>query len=560
MVRTGRRSAVRFTMPLLLVTALVAAATFFTPPAKAALSATVGAQDLLEVTAVDSADDDGVRISTRLIAGRRYIISVTGVYSYDGGNHFADAECGQKIGSTGFEPSPYGGDRLDLLLNTTDLAWTPVTGGADGTCDEGHTYEFLVERLSGDGQPRFRVSDGITHGDNRGWLTVAIYSVGCGSPADPTDCVPPPPPPPTPPCDVTDPAGCVPTPPCDPSVPEDCFEIEPDPCLLEGDPTDCVPPPPPPPSCDPLNPTACVPPLPPPPPPPPVPDTTPDNVSSQLVEVLQVDASDPDGRRTRQPLQGGRTYLFVVSGTFLDGTSAVADAECTSTTTDPIWSRHRYGTAPDRLDLGFGSVQVEWRAATGPADGCDPNHTYSLPLAWGGTSFATLGVNDTDHSDNEGILNVAIYLQSATQGTSVPNAGVAAPSKLPYLVDVLTVDSRNALGAFTTQPMAFGQKFVFVVTGTYAYGIGQSRADAECADAGPGTEMQRERYAGQLDVTINGADVNWIAESGDHCDPTGTYSVGGFWSGTANAHVLFRVKDTGYTDNAGVFKVFVYLV
>ncbi|HUS61806.1 MAG TPA: hypothetical protein VMY34_06385 [Acidimicrobiales bacterium] len=288
--------------------------------------------------------------------------------------------------------------------------------------------------------------------------------------------------------------------------------------------------------------------------------------SSQLIETMAVRANDPNGTASQQPILGGRTYTLVASGTFIEGgTGAIADPECSLTTSDANWQPYRFGTAPDLLDLTVNGASLTWLPADTSSPCDEGTHVYTATLKPPAATFVRAAVADTSHADNKGALKLSIIATGAATDIGpngvahVPNPGVVVPGN--RVVDVIEVDSRNPSGAFTSIPLAVGQTYVWRVEGSYVYEPGGARADGECSQplGDPRGSFARDRYPNSvLEMLINDFDPPWAPATTNNagCDPSHRYE----WTTqpAVDGHVLFRINELGvpgYRDNVGILTV-----
>ena len=105
-------------------------------------------------------------------------------------------------------------------------------------------------------------------------------------------------------------------------------------------------------------------------------------VTPQATMDWQLPATAAAGVTSPGAVEAGRTYLVTVSGTVDAGAGVTSDAECSISTTDPVWRRDRSvdpaDPGADHLDLLLDRDDVTFRPATDPdGDGCDATgHTY----------------------------------------------------------------------------------------------------------------------------------------------------------------------------------------
>lgn len=125
---------------------------------------------LIETMLLDPRDPLGSVTAHRLEYGRTYEFVATGQWDWGGGG--ADAEC-----SWSTEPTSDLGEDLDLTVNTADVIWKPLGGGAEPCSPDLHTYHWSVAPTRGGGYPLLRIRDDGGHADNSGLLVVFIYEV-----------------------------------------------------------------------------------------------------------------------------------------------------------------------------------------------------------------------------------------------------------------------------------------------------------------------------------------------------------------------------------------------
>ena len=128
-------------------------------------------------------------------------------------------------------------------------------------------------------------------------------------------------------------------------------------------------------------------------------------------EEVEVDSADPAGVATQRFYPAGQPVTVRVSGTFGFATGISADAECSSTTADPIWRSSRAELTGSRgQPLGDVTVDgrvLDWVPVTGSRR-CDPNHAYVVQWTPRTTGPLVLAVEDERHTDNAGTLSVTV--------------------------------------------------------------------------------------------------------------------------------------------------------
>ena len=155
---------------------------------------------------------------------------------------------------------------------------------------------------------------------------------------------------------------------------------------------------------------------------------------SNVLESIVVDANDPDGAWSSEPLTQGLVYELQVAGTFTYGQGdSRADAECSQLLPDETWQPNRYAAMSnyrDILDLYLDNDPVDWQGTESDALGCNSfNHTYVYKFTMPETRHIRLFVRDLDGSyhENSGGLNVRLR-QLDAQAASSGAPAAAAPS------------------------------------------------------------------------------------------------------------------------------------
>ncbi len=263
--------------------------------------------------------------------------------------------------------------------------------------------------------------------------------------------------------------------------------------------------------------------------------------------AVAVPATAAAGVTTPGALETGGTYAVTVSGTVDAGGGVVADAECSTSTTDPVWRRDRsvLATDPtaDHLDLLVDRDDVTFTPVSDPdGDGCDSDtHTYRWVTTAGRTAPINLRVDDPVWSDDAAELQVTVSrVRPAvdTETVTVDSAGAPVSSGRIYLA---------------------GQPLRITATGTYTWAAGTT-ADAECSSTTTdptwrstrSTMLVDGRYLG--DVTVNGSLPDWTTSSGARCDAT-THSYLLTYTPRQTGPLTLGVADLDLTDNAGALTV-----
>ena len=133
------------------------------------------------------ASDDGVTTSFGVMAGRNYLMNVTGVYAYGDNPREADAECSRWPSDTYWHRKTQWEGRsstgaLDLTVNGRSTSWTPLVDDGNDCDTTTHTYT-LVFKARRSGPLRLAVADD-KRGDNGGGLRVTVRALENSSPTD----------------------------------------------------------------------------------------------------------------------------------------------------------------------------------------------------------------------------------------------------------------------------------------------------------------------------------------------------------------------------------------
>lgn len=293
--------------------------------------------------------------------------------------------------------------------------------------------------------------------------------------------------------------------------------------------------------------------------------------TEQLVDTVAVSSANPAGNASSVALDPTKSYRLEVSGDYSFGFAAGrADAECV----DPIGgvppTRNLLGLlltpldpSDDPLDLVVDGEFVEWEPVSGEPAGCDPSGTYELPYQVAASAPIRFSVSDGNHADNAGVLTVLIYERAVAP--EPPPGGVPRVE----LAETVQVDSSDPDGSSTSAPLTAGESYLFEVSGTYAWGVGQ--ADAECSTrvdtADPVWRRQRS-FADVgiddttlLDLLVDGEDVEWVAtdEDAEGCNTTDhIYRLVHVPETTGLTR--FVISDGNFNDNSGVLTVKIFRI
>jgi hypothetical protein len=269
-------------------------------------------------------------------------------------------------------------------------------------------------------------------------------------------------------------------------------------------------------------------------------------------ETVTLQGASP-GQRTFGALTAGQPYLIEASGTWHWGRQAakIADAECSTTVTDPTWrsarSVHTMDPTNQHLDLYVDGNDMIGDPDTDTGGLCDTaNHTYRwtyTPTRTGRVVFASWDPTPLD--DNSGALTIRVL-------KAVP-------------VDYMTWSVSGKAGAGVTSPgmLIGGETYALTVSGTVATAPGVS-TDAECSKTMSDPSWQHDRtpnpsYPGadRLDVLVDKQPTTFSAgTTGDSssCDVTNH-----FYRTLLTPHdtraINVRVDDPTPSDNVGALTV-----
>jgi hypothetical protein len=126
-------------------------------------------------------------------------------------------------------------------------------------------------------------------------------------------------------------------------------------------------------------------------------------------ETLEVDSRRKDGVLTAKPYLDDANYEVVVRGTYDAGAGVTADAECSATTSDPVWRPRRESTLSRHplWDLMVDGRVLDWQPLTG-GSGCSATHEYRTVISPRDDGRLWLGMRDVTFGDNDGSLTVTI--------------------------------------------------------------------------------------------------------------------------------------------------------
>lgn len=271
-------------------------------------------------------------------------------------------------------------------------------------------------------------------------------------------------------------------------------------------------------------------------------------VTPQAQMDFELPATAAAGVTSPGAIEGGKTYLVTVTGSVDAGAGVTSDAECSTSTADPVWRRDRSvdatDPAADHLDVLLDRNDVTFRPASDPdGDGCDTtSHTYRLVLTPSSTRTINLRVDDPAWTDDNGALSVRVQRVDPVVDTETVALNTATVTD--------TVTTRNYLA---------GQRLKLTATGTYTTAPGIT-ADAECSATTTDPTWRKSRtelytsgsYLG--DVTLNGSSGDWLTASGASCDPT-THAYSWYVTPGVTGPLSLGVADTDRSNNSGTLTV-----
>jgi hypothetical protein len=244
-------------------------------------------------------------------------------------------------------------------------------------------------------------------------------------------------------------------------------------------------------------------------------------------EGVALNTATSTGVTTERNYPAGQPLLVTVGGTYSMRPGVTADAECTTTTADPVWRTWRSALV-DSVGVGLGDVTVngrtpEWEPA-GAWTGCDLTSTYTMkvtPSLAGPLSFA---VADTDFSDNVGVLSVTV--EPGGDRPPLPPAGPAPVGPATLLGgaalddETVRVNAAASGGALSAGSFAAGETYLIEAKGTWQYANSlDAVADAECSRAPTDATWRRDRSvhradaaSDHLDLYIDGLDLSAKAD------------------------------------------------
>lgn len=143
-------------------------------------------------------------------------------------------------------------------------------------------------------------------------------------------------------------------------------------------------------------------------------------------------------------------------------------------------------------------------------------------------------------------------------------AAKSGAASVPTVIESIVVDANDADGTWSSEPLSQGLIYELQVAGTFTYGQGDSRADAECSQLLPDETWQPNRYAAMssyrdiLDLYLDNDPVDW---QGTETDALGcnsfnhTYVYKFTMPETRHIRLLVRDLDGSYHENSGGLNV-----
>ncbi|MGZ4597431.1 MAG: hypothetical protein ACXV3V_10940, partial [Actinomycetes bacterium] len=158
-------------------------------------------------------------------------------------------------------------------------------------------------------------------------------------------------------------------------------------------------------------------------------------IRSAPVDDMTVSVPATAGAGVTSPgaLAAGTAYVATVSGTVDAGAGVTSDAECSWSTTDPVWRQNRSvdPAAPtaDHLDLLVDKQDLTFQATSNDGVGCNStDHTYRLVVTPRSTRPVNLRIDDPQRSDDSGALTVHFVKVVPPTGAETVHLDAAAPA------------------------------------------------------------------------------------------------------------------------------------
>lgn len=163
-----------------------------------------------------------------------------------------------------------------------------------------------------------------------------------------------------------------------------------------------------------------------------------------------------------------------------------------------------------------------------------------------------------------GFLGLSIAGVLAFPLTAGAQGGLKSGPASVTVIETIVVDANDADGTWSSEPLTQGLVYELQVAGTFTYGQGDSRADAECSQLLPDETWQPNRYAAMssyrdiLDLYLDNDPVDW---QGTETDALGcnsfnhTYVYKFTMPETRHIRLLVRDLDGSYHENSGGLNV-----
>jgi len=161
------------------------------------------------------------------------------------------------------------------------------------------------------------------------------------------------------------------------------------------------------------------------------------------------------------------------------------------------------------------------------------------------------------------VLSIAGVLAfPLTAGAQSGSKSGTAP--VPTVIESIVVDANDSDGTWSSEPLTQGLLYELQVAGSFTYGQGDSRADAECSQLLPDETWQPNRYAAMsnyrdiLDLYLDNDPVDWQPTDADAlgCNSFNhTYVFKFTMPETRHIRLFVRDLDGSYQENSGGLNV-----
>lgn len=161
------------------------------------------------------------------------------------------------------------------------------------------------------------------------------------------------------------------------------------------------------------------------------------------------------------------------------------------------------------------------------------------------------------------VLSIAGVLAFPLTAGAQSGAKTTAAS-VPTVIESIVVDANDADGTWSSDRLTQGLVYELQVAGTFTYGQGDSRADAECSQLLPDETWQPNRYAAMsnyrdiLDLYLDNDPVDWQGTESDAlgCNSFNhTYVYKFTMPETRHIRLFVRDLDGSYQENSGGLNV-----